>query len=349
MSDECLRAQQVLSEASDGVAVSADDLKNAKAHCAACDACLSYVSALAALKKAPAPTAPEGLADTVIAAVNEDAERIEAEKVAAAALLAAQTEAAAPAPAQGEGAAPEEAASRPSIRADNWKSWAPWAAAATVVLVIAGFAVMRGASFIAGNDGSDTVEVAPSTGAAPPYEVESAEPADEEAPTSVTQEGAEDAAYIQFGSRAYRYERTTGAPSTLTTAGVVVTALDTDEPAEQYTAFEGSTQGTILLQDGSRYLEFELVRRTGQGTEYAMVVGPIDSFGQWPLPPSGLPMPTQPDGSPIFGAGPTDDQGQRMYLPEGDYPRDGIAIAPGTPERDPAAGNPNWTWWEPIE
>ncbi len=79
-----------------------------------------------------------------------------------------------------------------------------------------------------------------------------------------------------------------------------------------------------------------------------MVVGPIGSFGKWPLPPPGLPMPTQEDGSPVFKASVVDDHGQRIYVAEEGYPREGIAIAPNTSSNDPAAGNPNWTWWEPI-
>ncbi len=153
MNEECLRAQQTLSEASDGVSVTAEDLKNAKAHCAACDECLAYVSALAALKKTPPPVAPEGLSDQVIAAVRAEAEQMEAEKIAAAALLASQAEQSAADAASGYPASgAESTAPRPAIRADNWKSWAPWAAAATVVLLIAGFAVMRGAAFIGGGD-----------------------------------------------------------------------------------------------------------------------------------------------------------------------------------------------------
>jgi hypothetical protein len=347
-----MRAQQTLSEASDGVQISAEALRDAKAHCAACDSCLAYVSALAAIKKAPAPRAPEGTVSSVMAAVNEEIERQKAEEAAAAALLAAQA-AGAKESALDDGS--ELVALEPVPRRDlgpyNWKGWAPWAAAAAVVFVLAGFAVMQGARFIAGTD-SETSAVQPSgTGAPAPYEVESAETgADEEAGSfaSPTQEGAEDAAYINFGEFAYRFERNVSQPSQLVTAGPVVTSLDTGEPAQQFTAYEGQRSGTLVVYDGDRYMEFELVQRSNRGRQYAMVIRPVTSFGLWPLPPAALQMPTSPDGSPVFVEANLDGHGQRTYIPDGPYPREGFAIAPGTPTRDPAEGNPNWTWWEPV-
>jgi hypothetical protein len=212
---------------------------------------------------------------------------------------------------------------------------------------------MQGARFIAGT-GSDAsyqyVDTAADTGAAPPYEVESQEEAarqDDLTPT--TQEGAEDAAYIDFGGWAYVFLRDSARPSNLVTAGVVVTALDTNEPASQYTVFEGPRPYSLVLQDDSDYLEFDLVLRSTLGRQYAMTVAPVDSFGKWPLPPSGLRMPTREDGSPVFERGSLDDVGQAMYVPGDDYPREGFGIAPNTPSTDPAGGNPNWTWWEPID
>lgn len=351
MSDECLRSQQVLSEASDGLPVSAEELRNAKAHCAACDECLAYVSGLAALKKSPAPKAPVGLADQVITAVVEDAEEAKAAAAAAAALLAAQTTQAVEVDENGTVTPSAEAAPRKDAGPYSWKAWAPWAGAAAVLLVVAGFAVMQGARFIAGGGNEASVEYldsASSMESAPPYEVESQ--ADEEADTTrTTQEGAENAEYIDYGGWAYEFMRDGGTPSDLVTAGVVLTSLDTDEPTSQYPIYEGPRPYSLLLYDGQRYLEFDLVRRSSQGRQHAMTVSPVSSFGQWPLPPSGLRMPTHADGSPVFSKGSLDDHGQFMYVPDATYPREGFAIAPGTTSGDPAGGNPNWTWWEPID
>jgi hypothetical protein len=44
-----------------------------------------------------------------------------------------------------------------------------------------------------------------------------------------------------------------------------------------------------------------------------------------------------------------DDRGREVFVPFGAYVSGGFALAPGTPADDPAAGNPNWTWWEPID
>jgi hypothetical protein len=43
-----------------------------------------------------------------------------------------------------------------------------------------------------------------------------------------------------------------------------------------------------------------------------------------------------------------DDAGVTVFSRIGEVPDRGFAIAPGTPSGDPAAGNPNWTWWLPV-
>lgn len=172
MSDECLKSQQTLSEASDGLPVSAEDLRDAKAHCAACSDCLAYVSGLAAVKKSPSPKAPEGLVDTVMGAVREEAERAKAEAAAAEALLAAQSAEAAEGVDEGDIIPIPEAAPRKDMGPYSWKAWAPWAGAAAVLLVVAGIAVMQGARFIAGTGDQESIqylEAAPDgVGATPP-------------------------------------------------------------------------------------------------------------------------------------------------------------------------------------
>jgi len=351
MKDECLHAQETLSQASDGVAVRAEDLRNAKVHCAACDECLAYVSALAALKKTPSPTAPPELADRVIAAVHAEAEQIDAEEAAATALLAAQADTM-----TGNMDAEEidpaamlAAEPRPSVGPDSWKGWAPYAAAAAVLLVVAGFAVMQGARFISGTGDTASSDVQPSQAGAPaPYDVESTagegtySAADE-------QDGAENASYIEYGGWAYRFVRRTSSVSSPTAAGVVVSALDTEDAPTQHSVFTDSdSESLLLLDEDGRYLEFELVTRSAQGKSYVLVTRQIGGFGMWPLPPIGMPMPTEDDGSPVLRASVTDSHGQRMYVPDTDLPRDGFGVAPGTPRQDPAEGNPNWTWWQPV-
>jgi hypothetical protein len=144
----------------------------------------------------------------------------------------------------------------------------------------------------------------------------------------------------------YTFAREVQRPSEATTSGAVVSALDSDEPPQSLPAFTSREGEVLTVYDGEDYLEFELVKRGVQGRTYGMVADPVNSFGVWPLPPQGLPMPSTEDGSPIFRAGSLDSSGQTTYIPVDEYPREGVAIAPDTPPSDPAGGNPNWTWWE---
>ncbi|MCX8007050.1 MAG: hypothetical protein N3B11_02930, partial [Coriobacteriia bacterium] len=133
----------------------------------------------------------------------------------------------------------------------------------------------------------------------------------------------------------------------------VVTALDdpASEPATATAYAEPLDKRTIWLRaaDG-RTLAFRLVTRTYANDEYALASGGVVArFGEWPTLPQRFAPPTSPDGSPTFRFFGSDDRGVRIYVPPGGRPQDGFAIAPGTPESDPAAGNPWWTWWTPLD
>ena len=65
------------------------------------------------------------------------------------------------------------------------------------------------------------------------------------------------------------------------------------------------------------------------------------------MPPPMQP-PANPDGAPQFQPAGT-SMGVTAYVQSGTTADAGIAIGPNTPATDPAAGNPNWTWWTPLK
>jgi hypothetical protein len=75
----------------------------------------------------------------------------------------------------------------------------------------------------------------------------------------------------------------------------------------------------------------------------------IERFGEWPQLPVRFQAPASPDGSPTFVIASGDALGVQTYTAKGVPQTQGFAVAPGTPGADPAASNPNWTWWEPMQ
>jgi hypothetical protein len=84
--------------------------------------------------------------------------------------------------------------------------------------------------------------------------------------------------------------------------------------------------------------------------KYQLAAGnTIGRFGEWPELPTRFQVPTSPDGFPTFVIAGGDALGVQTYTAKGVPQSQGFAIAPGTPGTDPAASNPNWTWWEPMQ
>jgi len=153
----------------------------------------------------------------------------------------------------------------------------------------------------------------------------------------------------------YRLVEDRSLPSAAATAGVVTSALDdaASEPTTMPAYADPIDPHLIWVQthDG-RTLAFRLVTRTYAGDEFALESGSgVLRFGEWPTLPQRFAPPTSSDGSPTFRYFGFDDRGVRIYVPAGARPRplDGFAVAPGTSPDDPAAGNPNWTWWSRVD
>jgi hypothetical protein len=141
------------------------------------------------------------------------------------------------------------------------------------------------------------------------------------------------------------------APTAPTAAGVVISSLsDGDGASEHPASFSGSDRSVLYVAapDGS-YRAFTRVIRTLGRAEYGLVSGGVISrFGRWPSLPSRFVEPESTDGSPEFRRFGFDDLGVDVYVPPAGRTQDGFAVAPGTAGDDPAAGNPGWTWWEPL-
>lgn len=351
MSSDCLDAQQILSMTNDGEQVGAEALRTARAHCATCSTCASFEASLKAMRRQrPAPLADD-LVARVMSAVDAEAAAEQARRVAAASHDVATLTPATTADTPPEGPRVPSGIVLPRTRRD-WTLWGGWIAAAAMLLVVAGIAAVRGAYFIAAPPSaqsdsalrySNSADVATEGEASLGWTAEDAKGT--VTPTQATDD------YVTFNGWVYVSTGTAGPlASNAATIGVVTSALNTGGSVLEMAAFRGSTKTSLVLQGADdSLLGFELVSRTFQGTPYGLRSGPIEQFGQWPTLPTGIPQPDNADGSPTFERSIADDTGVAIYRRTGQSESSGFAVAPGTSASDPAAGNPNWTWWEPFK
>ena len=156
--------------------------------------------------------------------------------------------------------------------------------------------------------------------------------------------------YITVGTLVYRLtgEATGVDATTLSTIGATSSSLG----ATQVSAHDvlGGPDRVRRLREGRRghAVRVRAGTRTFSARQYALSGGSITAYGTWPTLPSGVETPTNPDGSPQYVEAGTDSGGVTVYRPVGGDAATGIAVAPGTAPSDPAAGNPNWTWWVPV-
>ncbi len=362
---ECLQARQLISEALDRAPVDAAALAEAKQHCRDCAECNAFVRALATVQRTPAPAPPADLADRVIARVRAE----HAASTAAAASAAAAGENAIEArPARttderptAPGSVPDAATtgtpSSPSEairRLGSRRTLLAWGSAAAAVFIIAGIASVRGARTILIPEqsaekavtadvgavvqgyGSTGASQTPATAAVPGMA----------APGQATMTGD----YLELNGAAYR---STGPDTEVDAArldpvGQTTTAVGGTTPVtREVLADRNDPTRVYLVTDDETVIGFTLVTRDYEGRTYVLQTSPIAGAGQYPTLPAGIETPTQADGSPVFKQDGTDAGGTVVYVKRAGSARDGIAIAPGTPTIDPAAGNPGWTWWVP--
>jgi len=347
---ECNEAQALVSAALDKETLDAASLQTAKEHCRSCESCNAFVRTLAAVQRQPKPEPPADLPDRIIARVRAEAA---AQQVAATA---------APASATPAGPSAERRLDPRAIWRDPKKraAAAAWASAAAVVLVVAGIATYSGVRQILipplASEAQREVVVLDS--AAPesssqPYNGAGATAQQSDGSVAGTATAAS-TGYISVNGTVYRYAGLVQGidSATLRRVGSANTALDAaaDPPASiDVLASPDLTRVFVSREQSETVYAFDRVTRLYSNTVYVQRSGDIARFGEWPSLPSGIPQPQTPEGSPTFTPDGQDASGVTVYRRTGSSADSGIAIAPGSPASDPAAGNPGWTWWEPLQ
>jgi hypothetical protein len=344
---DCRQTQDALAAARDDrdAVLSA----HASEHAAACPECAAFSEALVSLDAIPSPAAPAGLAERILDAVAIEAVLIAEETPAARAAVGATASPAGESPPQDGATLP---AGTPVVPA--WLTRTRlWAATGSLTLAAAGIAIAvivtsQAAQQTALKEAAQqdlqygsvgNVEASGTVAAAPPAAVTPAVPLT--APD-----------YVAFQTFAYIAGATTAAtPSQATTAGTTQTALQgVTVQTLDVLRVSGSARDLVLALPSGEYQTLTPVTRTFGTTTFQLRSGPaLDRFGAWPTLPPDYKQPTGADGSPYYRTTGTDALGVRVYVRVGEMPERGFGIAPGTTATDPASGNPNWTWWSPVQ
>lgn len=344
MKDACRHAHEIISMAYDGEQVTSEDLRNAKAHCTTCPDCAAFVSGLARVRQVPGPVASEALIDKAMVAVKREAE------TRAAQAAKAERDAA-------EAAASGRAATIPVRAARSWTTWGGWAAAAAAIVLAVGVITVNGVRYMNSPTGARTEQSA----YAPEAQVDSGLPESTASGAASNATAATDAAkdtlmrgdtpsYVVYQSLVYVVDDASKPiPADTLRLGSLTSDLGSGTIAE-HDVFAGATAGTIFVAEDDRSgFDATVVTRTLSGQTYALTSAAFTEYGVWPQLPLGMSTPTSDDGSPTFTRAGTDDRGVAVFVLPGTDETAGFAIAPDTAGDDPAAGNPNWTWWSPLK
>ncbi len=361
---DCLTAQGLISDALDHAPVDAAQLAEAKEHCLGCPTCSVFVRTLLLVRSTALPRPPADLADRVMMTIRAEAAE---ELKRAAALRAAEGEdgsaqsAATELPAETDPSGGDrELPSQPGkgespLRAiGHWldgrsaRETIGWASAAVICAVVVGVSASAGVRMITTSPLTSPVtqESAMSAkSAAPPAAPEASDMA---AGTALTASVA--GSYVT----AHDVVFVLSGPSSIATSGLTATDTVTTgfggEPIKSVPAFTSADPDRLYLFDvtAKQLLVFNRVVRSYAGRQYQLTSAALSNYGQWPTLPPSIAAPTGADGSPTFVVLTTDPSGTSIYTLAASGAESGIAIGPGTVTSDPAAGNPNWTWWTPI-
>ncbi|GAB4273293.1 MAG: hypothetical protein Kow0056_00110 [Coriobacteriia bacterium] len=328
---DCDQAKQLLSERFDARLGDEAAIEAALEHCESCEDCAAFARALAALDAMPRPQAPDATVRAALLAVEEERKT---EEEAAARFEVYQP--------------PEEqrrlgfgfSAPRPLL-----------IAGAAVVFVAAVFITVRLMTAGLEPQTEGVTDTAPSftfeTPQSGPAAPETQQRADE---GGAAQQQREAPPFVQHGGYVYTVDaEITSLPTSLTPVGTVLTSKDLDNAPLPVPVYEDPSGALYLEGSGEgAFMPMQLVTRNYNGTVYALTTdSPIESFGEWPTLPSYIPAPMGENGGPSYVEEGVDSAGVTVYTVLGRTAQDGIAVPPNTPSTDPAAGNPNWTWWTP--
>jgi hypothetical protein len=344
---DCLRAQQLISDAVDRVPSDAEELAAAKIHCRECADCAAFVRSLLAVERTGLPQPPPGLAERVIARVRAEA--------ASATGSTDISPTAIPAVAVGQEKEPVRSWQDLVHRARdprNRRAVATWAAAAAVILVMAGIGAVTGVRTILIppqaaelGDTSKGTEITSMDSAAPGASSTAAESEEQREEASGQSAPAPD--FITVDATVYQLTGPAASVDVdeLSEVGSTRTSLNGDGSDRAYDVLGSGAEAIVYVEVEDQLLAFQRVQRSFEGRLYVLQSSPIESFGTWPTLPAGFDAPSSDDGSPTFEEAGTDEAGVTVYHKPGTPVESGIAIGPNPPSPDPLAGAPGWTWW----
>lgn len=327
---DCLQAAEVLSAAHDGELLDAAQLQAARQHCASCAHCRAMEQLLGRVSELQGPRTP----DSLVASIAHRAAAVAAEVRHAAADV------------QADDALPVPAHKHPQ-RANIGLRWVTAFAGTAAVLLVA---MLVGTMVLANgpqkaNDEAATIMLSEESGS-DPEGTAAPESAQDDALRATAQPAP---AYVVFDGGVWILSEGAPAASVLTTAGAVTSDLGSGTPATRHAYTSDADGDPLYVRSEGGYVAFTRVVRSVGRAEYQLRTDqPVELFGQWPALPSRIPVPESSDGSPVFRKYGFDDRNVDLYalIPHGI--EGGFAVAPGTTTDDPAAGNPNWTWWEKL-
>ena len=332
---QCLEAEAVLSALHDGETVTDAEAAAARAHCASCRSCDAFESALGQFDHVSSHDLPEGLVERIVAAATAEAQAA-SQRVPVAEMST---------PTAIEPAAPARRGQA------FWMRVGAVAAVAASVLVVAIVGTeMRGANVAStANEARSATAPGATVGSGTGNGARGSVSAGEAAKNAV----AAAPSYVSYSGAVYIAGATVTGTSTIgDSVGTLVSAFasptDTPVTASVFRA-PASSDGSIAVRTPEGLRLFVPVVRVVNGVRYQLQTGaPIDRYGAWPTLPSGVTAPTAADGSPTFARAATDANGVSVYALTGYTIGRGLAVAPLTSSSDPAAGDPNWTWWTPL-
>jgi hypothetical protein len=381
---DCIQAQMIISETIDDSPVDSAVLEMAKQHCRECPECAKYVRALNDVKRAKLPEPPADLADRIMAAVRAQAATLAEKSVEAepGAETPPETGAAAAAgiespagPAVVTGGDPVDlvrskvaaaiALARGLLSVDLGpvsSASRVWLTAGALVIVATGVIGFLGVRQILESGSTaatsvKTAETAPNLPQATPAAPAPAAPAPPagtaalgSSATSTADASSETTGYVVFDGTVYRLTGIADiAAEQVPAVGTMNLAFASGAaPTKRTVRASDVVHRIYILDDANMLRTFDVVTRQYQGITYKERASDISALGTWPQLPASIPAPTSADGSPTFT---TDSQTTSVaptYHRLGQTAAQGIAVPPNTPEPDPANGNPNWTWWEPL-
>lgn len=352
---DCTQAQAAISEALDGEALDRALLEDAKRHCRECPDCAAFVRGLNAVKRAALPQPDPALVDRVMTAVRREAARAAAAPAPAGGAPDTTADSVSPAAAARAGTPSGSVASvSRAIASMRRPVLVAWIAAAAVLVVSAGVIGVLGVRLMSPGQTADTATLADgvreSSGVQAPVEggLVPPPPAASTTPSEKASSATAVPSYITLNGTAYRLGGvSTTTKAELTRIGSTTSSLDGGEQRLRDVLQRPGQPGVYVENDKAQILEFVLVERQYQGRSYRLQSAALVAFGTWPILPSTIPQPTAADGSPVFTQVSTDGSGVPIYQLVSSETTQGIAVQPGSPESDPAGGNPGWTWWAP--